>query len=118
MDQLNKETLMGVLDDLRQLSAAEDIFDYLHVSFERRTVNVARLHILRRMGEYLAKDGLAGLPESEIFARCKGHLEAAYADFLKRTPIDERVFKVHKDAVKERPVKPKFVTLTSFERKD
>jgi nitrogenase-stabilizing/protective protein len=110
---------MGVLDDLRQLSAAEDIFDYLHVSFERRTVDVARLHILRRMGEYLAKDGFAGLPENEIFARCKGHLESAYADFVRRTPFDERVFKVHKDAVKPQPVvtKQKYVTLSNLERK-
>ncbi len=110
---------MGVLDDLRNLSAAEDIFDYLHVSFEPRTVNVARLHILRRMGEYLAKDGLVGLPEGEVFARCKSHLEVAYADFQARSPIDERVFKVHKDAVKEKPATPKptFVTLTSFDRK-
>jgi nitrogenase-stabilizing/protective protein len=88
------------------------------VSYDPRTINVSRLHILRRMGEYLAKDGLVGLPEGEVYARCRGHLEAAYADFLRRSPLDERVFKVHKDAVKARaPAAPKFVTLTNFERK-
>jgi nitrogenase-stabilizing/protective protein len=30
----------------------------------------------------------------------KDFLERAYQDFLTSTPIDERLFKVHKDAVK------------------
>lgn len=109
---------MGVLDDLRRLSATEEIFDYLHLPFERRVLNVARLHILRRMGEYLAKDELTALPEAEVYARCRSHLEAAYDDFTKRTPIDERVFKVHKDAVKPKPDATRvFVPLTALDRK-
>jgi nitrogenase-stabilizing/protective protein len=97
---------MSVLDDLRSLSAAEEFFRYLDVPFEPSVVNVARLHILRRMGEYLAREPPTGLDEDEIRKRCRGHLQAAYADFVARSPIDERVFKVHKDAVKPKGARP------------
>jgi nitrogenase-stabilizing/protective protein len=96
---------MAVLDDLRGLSAAEEIFRYLEVPFDVAVVNVARLHILRRMGEYLAKEPLGGLADSEVRGRCRAHLQAAYDDFVARSPIQERVFKVHKDAVKPKAAK-------------
>jgi nitrogenase-stabilizing/protective protein len=110
---------MSVLDDLRRLSAAEEIFRYLEVPFEPGVVNVARLHILRRMGEYLAKEPLAGLAEVEVRERCRAHLQMAYDDFVARSPIEERVFKVHKDAVKHKAPKPApFVPLTALQHKD
>ncbi len=110
---------MSVLDDLRRLSAAEEIFACLGVPYDPAIVNVARLHILRRMGEYLAKENLTGVGDDEVRSRCRAHLESAYTNFVTRSPIDERVFKVHKDAV--RPVAPKktpFVPLTALDRKD
>jgi nitrogenase-stabilizing/protective protein len=109
---------MSVLDDLRRLSAAEEIFGYLDVPFDPAVVNVARLHILRRMGEYLGKGPPAGLADSEQRERCRAHLQAAYADFVGRSPIEERVFKVHKDAVKpKKGKKSPFVPLTALKRK-
>jgi nitrogenase-stabilizing/protective protein len=110
---------MSVLEDLRRLSAAEEIFSYLDVPFEASVVNVARLHILRRMGEYLAKEPLAGLDDAEIRARCRAHLQAAYDDFVARSPIEERVFKVHKDAVKPKgPKPPPFVPIAALNTKE
>ncbi|HEY6879297.1 MAG TPA: nitrogenase stabilizing/protective protein NifW [Polyangiales bacterium] len=108
---------MSVLGDLQRLSAAEDFFKYLGVEYDVHVVNVARLHILRRMGEYLKRESSADASDEETRARCKAHLETAYADFVARTPIEERVFKVHKDAVK--PVEPStpkrvFVPLSSI----
>ena len=107
---------MSVLDDLRRLSAAEEFFRYLGVEYEPQVLNVARLHILRRMGEYLERESSSEWDEDEARARCKAHLAAAYADFVARTPIEERVFKVHQDAV--RPAEPKsrkaFVSLSSL----
>ena len=107
---------MSVLDDLRRLSAAEEFFRYLGVEYEPQVLNVARLHILRRMGEYLARESKSEGDEEEARAHCKAHLAAAYADFVARTPIEERVFKVHKDAVRlaEPKSRKAFVPLSSL----
>ena len=93
---------MSILDDLRGLSSAEDFFAYLDVPFERRVVDVARLHILRRMAEYLAKDSLEGMDDATAREHCRAHLSAAYADFVAKSPIDERIFAVHKNAVRDK----------------
>jgi nitrogenase-stabilizing/protective protein len=67
------------------------------------------------MGEYLRREGSAGLDETNLRAACRAHLAKAYGDFVRSTPIEQRVFKVHKDAVKppEPPKKP-FVPLASL----
>jgi len=110
---------MSVLDELAQLSAAEEFFTYLDVAFEPSVVHVARLHILRRMGQYLknseAEGAFSGLGDEEIKALCRTYLEQAYQDFVESSPIEERLFKVHKDAVapKTTPEKP-FVALSSI----
>jgi len=108
---------MSVLDQLNKASSAEDFFALLGVDYDPKVVSVVRLHILRRMGQYLvgAKEELAGLSDEDVTARCKTFLEQAYADFLEKSPLDERVFKVLKDAVKPAEPKPaQFVTLTTL----
>jgi nitrogenase-stabilizing/protective protein len=110
---------MSVLEDLRRLSAAEEIFQYLGVPFESSIVNVARLHILRRMGEYMASEPLGGLSDEEVRERCRVHLQTAYQDFIDRPPLEQRVFKVHKDAVRAKaPKQAPFVPLTALHSKD
>ena len=89
----------NILARLKTLESAEAFFKALGVTFDAGLLNIARLHILKRMGEYLATDDLDGLPDRMAFARAKTVLERAYADFVRSTPIKERVFKVHKDAV-------------------
>ena len=110
---------MGVLDDLGRLSTAEDFFTYLDVPYEPSVLHVARLHILRRMGQYLKGseiDGaFAGLDDQDIRRLCAEHLTQAFADFVKSSPIQERLFKVHKEAVEPKlePVKA-FVPLSAL----
>ncbi|GLI94105.1 nitrogenase stabilizing/protective protein NifW [Methylocystis echinoides] len=106
---------MSVFDELRKLSSAEDFFETLGVDYDPAVVRVARLHILRRMGEYLAKNELDGATDDEARAACQETLSRAYEDFVASSPIAERVFKVHKDAVKPKaePAKP-FVPLTTL----
>jgi nitrogenase-stabilizing/protective protein len=110
---------MSVLQDLGRLSSAEDFFTYLDLEFEPSVVQVSRLHILRRMGQYLKGsevDGaFEGLSDPEIKALCRSHLEQAYQDFIASSPIQERLFKVHKEAVapKEEPGS-NFVALDSL----
>jgi nitrogenase-stabilizing/protective protein len=94
----------NVLAQLKASSSAEDIFKLLDVGYDAKVMNVARLHILKRMGEYLASEDLADLPNGIVTARCKAVLERAYEDFVTASPLQHRVFKVLKNAVA--PPKP------------
>jgi nitrogenase-stabilizing/protective protein len=90
---------MTVLEQLAKLSSAEDYFRFLCVPYDPAVLNVARLHILRRMGDNLRQAGMEQ-GEEKALAFFRAHLERAYLDFVKSTPIKERVFKVHKDAIR------------------
>jgi nitrogenase-stabilizing/protective protein len=100
------------LKALQSLSSAEDFFKLLEVPYDPGKVNVVRMHIMKRMGQYLATEDLDGLPDNIVRQRCRTTLERAYEDFQKSDPLKERVFKVLKEAVQEkappapRPVVP------------
>lgn len=106
---------MTILDELRRLSTAEEIFACLDVRYDPAVLRVARLHILRRMGDYLRKEPLTGLAEAELREQCRRFLDSAYADFVKSSPLEERVFKVLKDAVKPKR-SGAFVSLDSLHK--
>jgi len=89
----------GILAQLKIASSAEEFFTILGIDYDPKIVNVARLHILRRMGQYLAGEDFAGATDAVVAERCKAVLERAYDDFVASSPINERVFKVLKDAV-------------------
>ena len=106
---------MSVLDELSRLSAAEDFFAVLGVDYDPAVVNVARLHILRRMGQYLRDTDFAALGPDAVRDACRQTLARAYDDFQRSTPIAERVFKVHQDAIKPAaPPPPPFVPLSAL----
>ena len=94
----------NILDALKAASSAEDFFTLLGVGYDAKVVNVVRLHILKRMGQYLASEDLDGMPNEVVAARCKAVLERAYEDFVTSSPLDHRVFKVLREAVA--PPKP------------
>lgn len=91
-----------VLAKLRTASAAEDFFSILGLPYDEKVVRVARLHIMKRMGQYLAGEDFSGLPGATVAERCRANLERAYADFVTSTPLDQRVFKVLREAVEPR----------------
>ena len=97
----------NILAKLKRLSSAEDFFAALGVAYDEAVLRVARLHILRRMGQYLNSDELEGLPDALSAARAKATLQRAYADFERSSPLAERVFQVLKDHDPRRPVTPK-----------
>lgn len=92
---------MTALEKLQKLSSAEEFFVTLNVAYDPAVLQVSRLHILKRMGEYLAGEDLEGLPDSVVSARCRSTLERAYDDFRQSGPLELRVFKVLKNAVNE-----------------
>jgi nitrogenase-stabilizing/protective protein len=85
---------MSVLADLEKLHSAEDFFAYLKVDFDPALLRVARLHILARMGKYLAGKDFSAASEETIFAEARETLVQAYRDFAASSPLGERVFKV------------------------
>ncbi len=90
---------MTVLEQLSKVSSAEEFFHLLDVAYDPAILNVARLHILRRMGEYL-KNAPAAAEQEAAHDYFRDHLLRAYQDFAHSSPLNERVFKVLKDAVK------------------
>ena len=92
-------SLDGILADLKRLSAAEEFFTTLDVPYDPHVLAVARLHILRRMGDYLRSTALDSQPEAEQRTLCRAHLQRAYNDFVASSPLEQRVFKVLKEAV-------------------
>jgi len=105
----------NVLEQLKKTSTAEDFFSLLAVDYDPKLLNVARLHILRRMGQYLVSEDFTGVSNADVAVRCKAVLQQAYQDFVESSPIDQRVFKVLKDAVAPpKPVQKPFVPLTTL----
>jgi nitrogenase-stabilizing/protective protein len=109
---------MSVLDHLSGLSSAEDFFSFLEVPFDPTVVQVSRLHILRRMGQYIKGSQIDGtfdnVEDAQIRELCREHLDQAYQDFVASSPIQERLFKVHQEAVAPKPETKPFVSLTSI----
>jgi nitrogenase-stabilizing/protective protein len=94
---------MSVLAELEKLSSAEDFFSYLKVDYDPALLRVARLHILKRMGKYLAAKDFSGASGEQILEEARETLVQAYRDFTASSPIDERVFKVLQDRDPARP---------------
>jgi nitrogenase-stabilizing/protective protein len=100
---------MGMSETLRTLqtlSSAEEFFTLLEVPYDPVKVNVVRMHIMKRMGQYLATEDFEGLSDEVVKERCRATLERAYEDFQNSDPLKERVFKVLKEAVQEKPKAP------------
>ena len=84
--------------ELAKLSSAEEFLHFFAVPFDQKVVHVSRLHILKRFYQYLRRDAdLSTLSGSELFGRYRSHLVAAYEDFVRSTPAQEKVFKVFQD---------------------
>ena len=103
-----------ILQRLRGLSSAEEFFQELRVPYDPAVLSVARLHILKRMGEYLDGDELDGLPDNVAAARAQNLLARAYSDFVASSPLKERVFRVLKERDPERPA-PSGSVFVSFD---
>jgi nitrogenase-stabilizing/protective protein len=83
---------------LKELSSAEDFLQYFGVPFEQSVVNVSRLHILKRFFQYIRQANLLSAGnEIELYTAYREQLMKAYADFVKSTPAQEKVFKVFQD---------------------
>jgi nitrogenase-stabilizing/protective protein len=86
------------LQQLKELSSAEDFLQYFGVPFDQKVVNVSRLHILKRFFQYIRQQNLlVQSDELEFFTQYREQLVKAYTDFVTSTPAQEKVFKVFQD---------------------
>lgn len=86
------------LQQLKELSSAEDFLVFFGIPFEQSVVNVSRLHILKRFFQYLRQQQLPGQnSEVQLFTAYRNLLARAYQDFVTSTPAQEKVFKVFQD---------------------
>ena len=91
---------------LAELSTAEDFLDFFEVPYDRRVVEVNRLHILKRLHDYLAAEPLDDLDDAALTEAYRRLLACAYADFAASDALTERVFKVLRDAREPKPDGP------------
>ncbi|PDT43654.1 nitrogenase stabilizing/protective protein NifW [Sinorhizobium fredii] len=86
-----------ILTWLKDLSAAEEFFDALGVTYDPKVLNTSRLHIMKRMGQYLVAEDFSDLPTGTAATRARAALERAHRDFATSSPLKHRVFKVLED---------------------
>ncbi|MCO5966342.1 nitrogenase stabilizing/protective protein NifW [Sinorhizobium meliloti] len=105
-----------ILARLKGLSAAEEFFEVLGISYDPKVLNVSRLHIMKRMGQYLAREDFSDLGDRTMAARARATLERAYEDFATSSPLERRVFKVLEDRDPAKAATPSrtFVPLDSL----
>lgn len=107
---------MSFKDEFEELETAEDFLIFLSIAFERRVVDVNRLHILQRYHDYLSTDtGMEEITDDAgLAARHRAHLERAYQDFVASTGVAEKTFKVHQQQAER--MSDRFVSLDSLVR--
>jgi len=96
---------MSVLDQLKSLESAEAFFQFLEVPYDPQVLGVARLHILKRMGQGLAQRDFSQIDDAEVRAAARAILTSAYKEFSEGVPLNRRLFKVLKDHDPARPAK-------------
>lgn len=93
-------------DDLEELSSAEDFLDYFDIAFDKRVVQVNRLHILQRFHTYLLAHPVRG---SDAYVHYRRWLEMAYFDFVGSSAQEQKALRVFQSP------EPAFVSLDEFE---
>ena len=92
-------------EELEKLESAESFFEYFDLAYDARTLNVSRLHILKRFNQYLVRAGGIDAFEPALARECcRGLLAAAYQDFVTSSGVEQRVFRVFQRARGEQRV--------------
>jgi len=92
--------MIDIRAEMRNLSSAEEFFEYLSLPYDPAVLQVNRLHILKRFNQYLEahKPEMVDPNSAVRFHAYRALLARAYEDFVRSTPAQEKVFKVFQDA--------------------
>lgn len=91
--------MSALAEELDRLESAEAFFEYFGLAYDPHTLNVSRLHILKRFNQYLSQAG--GIDASDpalARGRCRVLLARAYEDFVASSGIEQKVFRVFQRA--------------------
>ncbi len=91
-------------EELEELSSAEEFLNYFDIEFDRRVVQVNRLHILQRFHDLLAQSAAEG----SAYERYRACLVQAYSDFVGSSAQEQKVLRVFKTP------EPGFVSFDEF----
>ena len=92
-------TYAALLDELAEMTSAEDFLNYFFIAFDPAVVQVNRLHILKRFHDYLRQTSPT---DWDGYAGC---LKQAYQDFVHSDALTEKVFKVFHRQAAQREVR-------------
>jgi nitrogenase-stabilizing/protective protein len=88
--------MTGTLDEFRQLTDAEQYFDFFQLAYDPTLVNVNRLHILKQFANQIREIDQR-LPELEPMERLQRYRTAlldAYSVFTHSSGVEQKLFKV------------------------
>ena len=89
-------TLPRTLAQFNQLKDAEEYFEFFGLSYDPKTVNVNRLHILQKFSQ-LVQQVDKSLSEEQTLRAYRQALQTAYDLFLTSNSVEQKLFKVFKD---------------------
>ncbi|AKG24132.1 nitrogenase-stabilizing/protective protein NifW [Calothrix sp. 336/3] len=102
--------MSGTLEEFKQLTKAEQYFEFFQLPYDQKVVNVNRLHILKKFSQLMQQidENDTDLNEVERLNKYCEALQQAYQVFLDSTAQEQKLFKVFNQ-------KPKnVVTLTEI----
>jgi nitrogenase-stabilizing/protective protein len=96
------------LDNFKQITTAEEYFEFFQLPYEQSFVNVNRLHILKKFSQLIDEidTQYRDLSEDEKLKQYREALIQAYEVFLSKTPLETKLFKVFNE-------KPKGIVMLS-----
>jgi nitrogenase-stabilizing/protective protein len=96
------------LADLKNLSDAEEYFQFFQLPYDVKIVNVNRLHILKKFAQYKAEidETFPTITEAEKLEKYSDALQRSYEVFVTSNAVEQKLFKVFND-------KPKNVVMLS-----
>lgn len=99
--------MTGTLAEFNQIIDAEQYFEFFGLDYDPVTVNVNRLHILKKFSNEIRQvNALPELSDAERLQQYREALVNSYALFLTSSGVEQKLFKVFHD-------KPKNVVMLS-----
>ena len=87
------------LTNFNTLTKAEEYLEFFGIPYDPKTVNVNRLHILKKFSQFVRENDIdaASLADTATFAVAQEALASAYALFTTSTSVEQKLFKVFQE---------------------